>query len=284
MSKFSVRVATLAQLRPVFEERAVRHAKWAREALNLRPPAAEPAAFGDLSPEERAPLREVHALLATCWTLPFGARAKETLWLLVLDGVNTLARLHLPASTQCLCGAPALAHDGALVAPGRRHFFWECPPACEVISALTAALTAGGQPLAAPLSCDALWLGRPPVVSDPDKPAISPKAWALLCLACFGGMAAGKRSLGAVAVRARVARRTLNAAELADAVSSAGKAAVRAFWATLEEVHHWRPKQPWADALRTCCLFKVVGGDAPRGPYSRARITLLRPDKGPDEG
>ena len=133
---------------------------------------------------------------------------------------------------------------------------------------------------APPLSREALWLGRPPAVSG-REPAIHPQAWALLCLACFGGMDAGKRSLGAAAMRTRDARGGgVQTDELAAAVHSASEAAVCEFWAVLAKANHWRPKKPWADALRTCGMFSVEGGDTERGPYSRATITLRRPADG----
>lgn len=90
---------------------------------------------------------DVAALFGRAWRLPVANTAKEVWWALVYDAF--MAPLRLGQHGRCVCGAPA---------PGRRHYFWDCPVASAVVSELQRFLPPG----AGQLSCKNVWFLDPP--------------------------------------------------------------------------------------------------------------------------
>ena len=197
VSGLTVHAATVLQLEYVREGRRSKHVDFVECALS-RPLAG--------AGEASLVLKELLSLFKRYWKLRWDNRKKEVFWRLSLDGLPTAARMHLTGQS-CPCG---------VVAPGRRHCYWECAVALAVREEIERQLPA----ISRPVSCSAVWLCQAPV-------GVVPGVWPVVCLSALNAMDFGRRFLA----RGQVA----GDAVPADPVSVAANRAVAKFWDELAD-------------------------------------------------
>jgi hypothetical protein len=163
---------------------------------------------------------EVLALLRKVWCLRWDNQRKELLWRLVLNGLPTAARMDMLGEA-CQCG---------VMAPGCRHHFWECPPAHAVRAVMELAV-------GCPISCEHVWLARPP------RAGLHGGVWRVVSLAALLGMDKARRALCRWRLEdrqqqqqhARVHRHTQPPPPLHEQLGVAARVAVATFWDMLTD-------------------------------------------------
>ncbi|GFR43104.1 hypothetical protein Agub_g3953, partial [Astrephomene gubernaculifera] len=227
LRNLSVRMATVLQLGGVFEERAVLHAAFIREALGL--PATQQLPEGVLDG-----LRDSFQRL---WSIRWENGFKEAFWRLSIDGVPLLGNSHMSRARPecCGCGSVVLG-----VSP-RLHFFWACPVARAVVEQLEVTLG-----IAVPRA--ALWLALPPS-------GVQQCVWDVVVLAALSAMEEGRRLL-----RARV-RESGSAGVVPGLAAVVALSAVSWFWGQLRGFACLGvPRRGWAGVGPSHPFLRIVGG------------------------
>jgi hypothetical protein len=250
LASFSVRMGTNLQMRVVRAAREARVLEFVRAAL----PAATPLQVAE-------GVEEVFGLFARVWRqLRWENGRKEGWWRLVLDGFAVYGRLQGPwRAKQCECGGQA---PGTLA--DRDHHFWRCPVATAVRDAMQRELGAGVL-----LGRENVWLMRPPA-------GMHGGLWIVVCLAAVEAMAKGRGLMQHYALR-RLSG--LPAPDSAAWGASAGRRAVAAFWAFLDDF----ASAPWDVRVpvggRAASAFVLPAGH-PFFAGSSSSLSVRRPPAG----
>ena len=126
----------------------------------------------------------VASALSCLWKIKWDNSFKEVFWRVLVDGLPTCLRLHMPGQS-CMCGA---------VCPGRFHHYWECGVAKAVIASVSAELPAewclrvAGQPA---VTLKNVWFMEPPV----GVRRIHSGVWRVICLAIFNALDVGRAAV-----------------------------------------------------------------------------------------
>jgi Fe-S-cluster-containing hydrogenase component 2 len=145
--------------------------------------------------------------LARLWRVKWENMNKEVFWRMTVDGVPIVGNSHMRGqATPCLCGVPM----GASV---RRHHFWECAAAQEVVGCVAAVV-------ACPVGITSVWLAQPPAG------IMQQCVWDVVCLAMLSSMEEARIVL-------KVGAR--DASGSGDVVAHAKARAVSGFWRRLSD-------------------------------------------------
>jgi hypothetical protein len=236
----SVKLLTQLQLGPIQLLRQQKYQQFVREALQGPP---------DLSHQLANLQQRVLPMLRHMWLLPWDNNRKELLWRLVVDGVPSAARMHMTGDT-CACG---------VVAPGRRHHFWECPVAVAVVAAIRQQLP--GQPV---VCCHHIWLAVPPACPVRCHRGV----WSVVALAALLAMDKG---------RALLCKWKLDPPQrsLDQQLHAVKRVAVVSFWDMLQDfVALGMCPQPWLAQIGEAHPFLRVQLDANAAPHLRLHRVL----------
>ena len=172
----------------------------------------------------------LHRALRVAWRLRWHNQRKEVLWRLLLDGLPTGARMHLPPDQRrCPCDNG----DGSEWGDWRHHF-WHCGVARAVVAELT--IAAG----VAQLEAYHVWLLQPPG-------GVHHQVWAVVCLAALRALWRGQQVLTQRPWRLVTAAAEVGILPLQHAQS----AAISHFWAIMDEFTRLaRPPPSWRRLLR----------------------------------
>jgi hypothetical protein len=231
------------------------------EAVDVAQQAVQATFAAEARGESAPPSGSTEEWLAACsmrvvlrqmWRLPLTNVLKESYWLLMANGFATAARLHI--NQPCPCGAGGES-------PGREHHYWKCIVAQGVVDAIRTMADASGAPFENPLSQEAIWLAKPPLllnhaVAAPPK-QVHQGIWSVIVLLAVHAMNAGRNRImweyrgqpetnGTIAQRAILrARRDL-------------RIALKQF------VQYARPPASWRAAFdnspETCLFFRWPNG------------------------
>lgn len=193
VGSLSVRGATLLQLDGLCRRRQLLHDAFLAESLGQAP-----------TDEHRGQLQ---IALARLWRVKWENMNKEVFWRMTIDGVPIVGNSHMRGqATPCLCGMPM----GASV---RRHHFWECAAAQEVVGCVAAVV-------ACPVGITSVWLAQPPAG------IMQQCVWDVVCLAMLSSMEEARIVL-------KVGAR--DASGSGDVVAHAKARAVSSFWRRLSD-------------------------------------------------
>jgi hypothetical protein len=126
----------------------------------------------------------VASALKALWKLKWDNSFKEVYWRVLVDGLPTCLRLHMPRQS-CLCG---------VVCPGRYHHYWDCAVATAVIASVSAELPAvwcshiAGRPA---LTLQNVWFMIPPA----GQKTMHHGVWRVICLAIFNALDVGRAAV-----------------------------------------------------------------------------------------
>ena len=126
----------------------------------------------------------VASALSCLWKLKWDNSFKEVFWRVLVDGLPTCLRLHMPGQS-CLCGA---------VCPGRFHHYWECGVAQAVLASVSAELPAAwclrvaGRPA---VTLKNVWFMEPPAGDRRMHSGV----WRVICLAIFNALDVGRAAV-----------------------------------------------------------------------------------------
>jgi hypothetical protein len=219
LAGLTVKRATVLQMADVNAERSQRHQRCAHAAYNAANAADLPANWEAM----------LSRGLRMVWRLRWHNHRKEVLWRMLLDGLPTGARMHLPPDRRhCPCNNG----DGS-VWGDRRHHFWHCGVARAVVAEVT---NAAG---VARLEAYHVWLLQPPG-------GVHKQVWLVVCLAALRAMWRGQQVL-----TQGQWQRGAAAAAGSLPLLHAQSAAVSYFWSMLEEFAGLaRPPHSWRRLLR----------------------------------
>ena len=126
----------------------------------------------------------VASALQRLWKLKWDNSFKEVYWRVLVDGLPTCLRLHMPWQS-CLCGA---------VCPGRFHHFWDCAVAKAVLESVSAELPAAWCSRVAgrsALTLQNVWCMMPP----DGQQKMHSGVWRVICLAIFNALDVGRTAV-----------------------------------------------------------------------------------------
>ena len=201
----TVKAATALQLQPVFTDRQAKHDAFLAEASQA------PPSYRVLLHMRRS----LKILLDRLWGLKWDNARKEFFWRLAVDGIPTLARMHMLGQS-CACG---------VVAPGRLHHYWECPVAQAVVAVINARVPQRHQ-----VSRVHVWLSKVPSGS-----VLHAGLWLVICQAALGGMDKGRKALTRLESAAVHSHADVRVLPPAARVLVASKVAVASFWDLLQD-------------------------------------------------
>jgi CRISPR-associated Cas5-like protein len=180
---FSVRTATLSQLRLDLAAQRQCFVDFTSRALSLSTPLPPPSSPASLT-------HQLSRTVSSLWHVPCDPSVKDTFWRLRLHGVWGAGGHDLAPAAPCRCGwipPSGLPASRALLL--RDHCFWSCPVAAAVVAELTRGLPVQG-PAAPPLSPQDVWL-----LTAPPGRTLHGGVWAFVCMVAIHAMERGRRHL-----------------------------------------------------------------------------------------